>query len=78
MHCILIGVTPLGPEDELWKNVTQRVSEVGGLNVNWISSSTAHDEGRPTQLLCATSNAPVDDVVSATSIALGDGSLGHH
>ena len=72
MHCILIGVTPLGPEDELWKNVTQRVSEVGGLNVNWISSSTAYDEGRPTQLLCARSDAPVEDIVSATSLCLGD------
>jgi len=78
MHCVLIGVTTYSPRSDAedaaaWKEVTQQVTEVDGITVNWVSSSKSNDEGKPTQLLCATTDAPVlEDVVAATAKALGD------
>jgi len=50
--------------------VQHRVAKVDGFTVNWISSSTSHEEGQPVLLLCATTDAPVEDVVAATSTAI--------
>jgi ectoine hydroxylase-related dioxygenase (phytanoyl-CoA dioxygenase family) len=70
MICILVGICP--PSPELWKEITERVTSVGTHHtVRWISHSLVHDEGKPTQLFTATSDAPVDVVVAATAEALG-------
>lgn len=77
MQCILIGVVnPPGDRNTttswLWQTVTDHVKIVNNHEVNWIATSEATDEGTPTQLLCATSDASVEDVVAATSHALLD------
>lgn len=78
--CIIIGV-PSFPgtlsADVAWEIVTGDVTKVSGFAVIWVSCSLSHDEGRPVQLLCAVTDADVDDVVSATSVAITR-VLGYH
>ena len=76
MNCILIGVTPPGPEDAVWNTVNKNLTKVDGFTVDWIANSkTQDDEGVLVDLICAATDAPVDDVVAATSSAVS-GDLG--
>jgi|Transcript_6296 hypothetical protein len=72
MHCILIGVYPPTTNGEIWNKLTQQLSTLEDTPIIWISSSIALDEdGKLTQLVCATTDASVDEVVEATSKLLG-------
>lgn len=78
MHCILIGVTgppSPSPVNAAWSTVTQFITTVDENerqhSVSWISYSTTHDDdGRHATLLCATTEASVDDVIDATTHVL--------
>ncbi|KAL3821959.1 hypothetical protein ACHAXA_004447 [Cyclostephanos tholiformis] len=68
MNCILIGVTPPGPEKAAWNTVNEILTKVDGFTVDWIASSKTQDEeGKPVDLICAATDALVDDVVAATA-----------
>jgi ectoine hydroxylase-related dioxygenase (phytanoyl-CoA dioxygenase family) len=73
MHCILIGVTgPFSRDNAAWSTVTQFITTMDENerqhSVSWISYSTTHDEdGRHVTLLCATTEASVDDVIYANA-----------
>lgn len=74
MNCILIGVTPSGPENAAWDAVSKVLTKVNGFTVDWITrSKTQDEEGRPVDLICAVCCALVDDVVAATSSAISCG-----
>ncbi len=74
MNCILIGVTPPGPEKAAWDAVSKGLPRVDGFTVDWIArSKTQDEEGRLVDLLCAVTEALVDDVVAATSSAISCG-----
>ncbi len=56
--------------------MSKRLTKVDGFTVDWIASSkTQDDEGEPVGLICAATDAPVEDVVAATSSAVS-GDLG--
>lgn len=66
--CILVGVSPLLSKLELI-DVSQKLEK----SVTWVASSQADDEdGKPTQLLCGTTECSVDDIVEETCKALGE------
>jgi hypothetical protein len=70
-NCILIGVTPPGPEDAAWNTVRKKLTKFDGFTVEWIANSKTQDEeGKPVALICAATDAPIDDAVAATSSAV--------
>eukprot|EP00584_Thalassiosira_punctigera_P023825 CAMPEP_0172552878 /NCGR_PEP_ID=MMETSP1067-20121228/47246_1 /TAXON_ID=265564 ORGANISM="Thalassiosira punctigera, Strain Tpunct2005C2" /NCGR_SAMPLE_ID=MMETSP1067 /ASSEMBLY_ACC=CAM_ASM_000444 /LENGTH=367 /DNA_ID=CAMNT_0013340951 /DNA_START=179 /DNA_END=1278 /DNA_ORIENTATION=- len=78
MQCILIGVPHSDSSEDVattWIALTRRVGNIEGVAIEWIAHSTCHDEGTPTLLLCAAaaSDLCAEDVVAATSAALGVG-----
>lgn len=56
----------------MWNAVSHHVPNVDGNDVDWIEYGECLDEGEPTQLLCASSDAPAEDVVAAVAEALGE------
>lgn len=69
MICILIGICP--PDPELWTVLRKKITGIDTAHsVRWVSHSLVQDEGKPTQVFTATSDAPVDAVVAATAEAL--------
>ena len=85
MQCILLGITPPSTSDsidaddettalELLDHLRGRVGTVDGSEVNWVAESRSldADTGKLVQLFCATTGAPVESVVKATSVAASE------
>ncbi|KAL7510351.1 hypothetical protein ACHAXN_011998 [Cyclotella atomus] len=70
MQCVVLGVKPVESErseGELLEKLSMQIQEINGSTITWISSSTAHDEGKPSQLISCLTEASVDDVTAAVS-----------
>ncbi|KAL3773018.1 hypothetical protein ACHAWO_003973 [Cyclotella atomus] len=70
MQCVVLGVKPVESErseGELLEKLSMLIQEINGSTITWISSSTAHDEGKPSQLISCLTEASVDDVTAAVS-----------
>ncbi|KAL7545774.1 hypothetical protein ACHAWF_009119 [Thalassiosira exigua] len=73
MLCVLAGIAPAGAsclleDDKIWDAIHLQIANVNGEVVNWIASRKSHDDdGHPVTLVCATSSAPVDDIIAAAS-----------
>ena len=76
MQCVVIGVGDVSPQndgDVFMNTMSKQVTNVNGSQVNWVSSSMAHEkDGTPSLLLACVTDASDQAVIEAVSNSLPD------